>query len=440
VCKTTDQMFNGERAFKDLEKLAVEIGPRPGGSEAEDKAVEYIASEFESLGLETSVQEFAISSGRVVSKCLKIVEPFEEEIDCEAMTLMGDTGPEGVEGELIYLETTDEEYLKPNITGKIVITSSFKTKNMGLVSKAKPIGFIRIETYPRVLPKHLWGDKKRWEKYGNFPTVRISHEDGVRLLKSGAKRAKIVVESETMELKSKNVIGELEGCEKPDDIIVIGGHYDTVPNVRGASDNAGGMALVLELARVFKDRGSKRTLRFIAWGNEEMGLVGSNHYARSLKEEAEKLKKDKPDDKAELDNIKLAVNLDVHGALIGTNAAAILGPPELTTAVKLLSKEVGTVYDVKETVYSSDGTPLSSVGVPSVSFSRKAGIDIMMHSTEDTIRWLNPEALQVQGEFVELFLTRYVAEAAAFPFDRKIPDKLQEEIEKYYKDRLRTPP
>ena len=95
---------------------------------------------------------------------------------------------------------------------------------------------------------------------------------------------------------------------------------------------------------------------------------------------------------------------------------------------------------MKETVYSSDGTPLSSVGVPSVSFSRKAGIDIMMHSTEDTIRWLKPEALQVQGEFVELFLTRYVAEAAAFPFDREIPDKLQEEIEKYYKDRLRTPP
>ena len=80
VCITTDQLFNGERTFKDLEMLAVEVGSRPGGSEAEDKAVEYIASEFESLGLETSVQEFAISSGREVSKRLEVVEPFEEEI------------------------------------------------------------------------------------------------------------------------------------------------------------------------------------------------------------------------------------------------------------------------------------------------------------------------------------------------------------------------
>lgn len=134
------------------------------------------------------------------------------------------------------------------------------------------------------------------------------------------------------------------------------------------------------------------------------------------------------------------MNLDVHGALIGTNDAMILGPPELTASVKLLSKEVGTVYDVKEAVYSSDGTPLSSVGIPSVSFSRKAGIDILMHSVEDTIRWLTPASLQKQGEFVELFLTRYVAEAAAFPFERKVPEKLKKEIDKYYKDRLRTPP
>jgi hypothetical protein len=75
--------------------------------------------------------------------------------------------------------------------------------------------------------------------------------------------------------------------------------------------------------------------------------------------------------------------------------------------------------------------PLSSVGIPSVSFSRKAGIDILRHSTEDMIGWLNHKALQVQGRFVERFLTKYVAEAAAFPFDREIPNKLHEKIIKY---------
>jgi len=436
----TSLLFDSERAFKDLEKLAVEIGPRPAGSEAEKEAVKYIASEFESLGLKTTIQEFDITTGRILSKRLEVVEPHIEEIACEAMALMGDTGPEGVEGELIYLETTDEEYLSPEINGKIVITPGFKTKNLKLISKFKPLGFIRIEVYPGVQPKHLWGNKERWEKYGNFPTVRISHEDGLKLLESGAKRARLMVESDDMKVKSKNVMGELVGHMRPEETVIVGGHFDSVPDVSGASDNAGGTALVLELARVFKDKGSKRTLRFVAWGNEEMGLVGSHHYARGLKKESEELKKKSPEDESELDRLKLVVNLDVHGALLGTNEARVLGPSDLTASVRLLSKESGTVFDVKEEVYSSDGTSFSSVGIPNVSFSRRAGSDILMHSVEDTMRWLSPEALKVQGEFVELFLTRYVTEAAAFPFDKEIPEKHKEKIEKYYKERLRSPP
>jgi hypothetical protein len=131
--------------------------------------------------------------------------------------------------------------------------------------------------------------------------------------------------------------------------------------------------------------------------------------------------------------------LDVHGALLGTNETAVLGPMDLTASVKLLSKEVGTVFDVKETVYSSDGTSFSSIGIPNVTFGRSSGSDILMHTVEDTMRWLSPTVLKVQGEFVELFLTRYVTEAAAFPFEKEIPEKQKKEIEKYYREHLRTP-
>jgi hypothetical protein len=129
----------------------------------------------------------------------------------------------------------------------------------------------------------------------------------------------------------------------------------------------------------------------------------------------------------------LVINLDVHGALIGTNAASVLGPPILTHSVKLLSKETGLLYDVKETVYSSDGIPLSAVGVPSASFSRRSGIDIMMHSVEDVIEYLSPKALENQGKFIETWMTRYITEAAAFPFEKEIPEKLVKEIKDYYK-------
>ncbi len=427
-------LFDGKKAFKHIEKLAVEIGARPGGSLEDQLAANYIKQYFEGLGLDVSTQEFEIKTGYTVNQSLEIIEPYCESIPCEGLSLIGRTGPEGVTGELVHIETTDEEYLTPEITGKIVVTNGIQRKNLEKIAELKPIGFIFIENYPKILPKHFWGNYPQDKEYGNFPSVRIGFEDGLKLLKNNAKQAKIVVESEKVERKTQNIIAELKGATKSDEIIIVGGHYDTVPDVRGASDNAGGTSITMELARVFKEKGSKRTLRFIAWGSEEMGLDGSNLYAKQLKEDDKEEKEKNKEAKTELDKTLLSVNLDVHGALIGTNAASIIGPSILTDSVKLLSKETGTVYDVKETVYSSDGTPLSAVGVPSASFSRRSGIDIMMHSVEDIIEYLSPKALETQGKFIETWMTRYITEAAAFPFEKEIPEKLRDEIETYYKE------
>jgi len=72
--------------------------------------------------------------------------------------------------------------------------------------------------------------------------------------------------------------------------------------------------------------------------------------------------------------------------------------------------------------------------VPSTSFSRRSGIDIMMHSVEDIIEYLSPKALEDQGRFIETWMTRYITEAAAFPFEKEIPEKLMKEIKDYYKN------
>ena len=284
------------------------------------------------------------------------------------------------------------------------------------------------------MPKKFWGNYSENMSHGNFPAVRISFENGFKLLKSGATHAKIVVQADLAKEKTKNIIGEIKGTSHPDEIVLIGGHYDTVPDVRGASDNAGGTSIMMELARVFKEKGSRRTLRFIAWGSEEMGLDGSNLYAKKLKEDDKVAKEKDEKAKTELDKTRLMVNLDVHGAMIGTNVAAVLGPSILTHSLKLLSKETGVVFDVKEAVYSSDGTPISAVGVPSASFSRKSGIDIMMHSTADVIEYLSADALEMNGKFVEKWMTRYVTKAPAFPFEQKVPEKLMKQIKEYYEN------
>lgn len=213
---------------------------------------------------------------------------------------------------------------------------------------------------------------------------------------------------------------------------MVGGHYDTVLEVSGTGDNAGGTAIVMELAHIFKKKGSKRTIRFVALGSEELGLLGSRNYATKLREASEATKKENETAATELDNTLLCVNLDVHGGLIGINSSNVLGPPELTAAVKVLSKELGSGIKVSESVGSTDSTSLSAVGIPSISLSRGTPTNSLMHSREDAIQWLAPSALQVHGAFLE-FLTRYAAKAVAFPFERTIPEKQKKDIEDYFK-------
>ena len=94
--------------------------------------------------------------------------------------------------------------------------------------------------------------------------------------------------------KFGNIIVEVKGAGKPDEIIVVAAHYDTARNTPGANDNASGVAALLELARLMKDRNPGRTLRLIAVVNEEppyfqTDRMGSSIYAKQAKERGENI-------------------------------------------------------------------------------------------------------------------------------------------------------
>ena len=438
-------MFDGEKAYKHLKVLAEDIGARDSGSAMERKAAEYISSEFTALGLETRFQEFEVDWGQVKKQGLRVLEPYQEDIKCNALPLSGGTGPEGVTGELLYLESVVEETVTSELAGKILMTQGFYRNGLELFTEYRPKGVISIGRRPGSPLGSGWGSAKLREKYGPMPIVNITFEDGLKLLESGAKKVHLTAEIEARKATSQNVVGELKGSSKPDEIILIGGHYDSVPGGPGASDNAAGTAVIMELARVFKEKGTKRTMRFMAWGCEESGLKGSSHDVKRLKKESDEAKKDDKDKKTELDKIRLVVNADVQGGKIGKNTAAVLGPVELKSAVKILAKIMGVVYStggsgggISGGVYSSDGTAYSSAGLPSLQFIRSGAPYI--HSTEDSLRWLSPDALEAQGSFIEEFLTRYVAESTAFPFERIMPEGDMKNIERYFKNKKEEPP
>jgi Zn-dependent M28 family amino/carboxypeptidase len=92
----------------------------------------------------------------------------------------------------------------------------------------------------------------------------------------------------------KNIEVEITGHSLPEEIVVIGAHYDSVPGSPGANDNATGTAAVLELARLLVNRRLARTVRFVAFANEEAPFfqsaqMGSRVYARRTRERGEKI-------------------------------------------------------------------------------------------------------------------------------------------------------
>ncbi len=79
-----------------------------------------------------------------------------------------------------------------------------------------------------------------------------------------------------------NVVGDIPGIEYPDEYVLVGAHIDCVPVGAGATDNASGVGAVMEAARLLVEAGvrPKRTIRFVLFGGEEVGLVGSRAYVR----------------------------------------------------------------------------------------------------------------------------------------------------------------
>jgi Zn-dependent M28 family amino/carboxypeptidase len=87
-----------------------------------------------------------------------------------------------------------------------------------------------------------------------------------------------------------NVIGMLPGTDKPEEIVIVSAHYDTIANSNGADDDASGVAGVLETARLLAKGQYTRTLVVACWDKEEPSLLGSYLYAARAKDQNTKIK------------------------------------------------------------------------------------------------------------------------------------------------------
>ena len=183
-------------------------------------------------------------------------------------------------------------------------------------------------------------------------------------------------------------------------VVVLGGHYDTVPEVAGANDNASGIAVLLTIARMLEDIDLPFTLRIVPFGSEELGLLGSRFYVESLSEE-------------ELSNTKVMLNFD---ALATGPGVSVFGDGDITAMLSAIGSEMGLEVALTRGLRggSSDFASFREAGVPYLMFF---GDDVSrIHTERDTLEFVQAEmlggaaavaaALLQSQEFADLIASR----------------------------------
>ncbi|MGA9530034.1 MAG: M20/M25/M40 family metallo-hydrolase [Terriglobales bacterium] len=293
----------GGPSMATLRELADGIGGRLTGGPAYVQATEWAAAKFRSYGIENvRLEPFKLDAGWQRGTATgAMLTPLSRPLYVASLGWAPSTPPGGVEGAVVVVGDVSAEALEAReseLQGKIVLLDTTKIyadgfgKAMPKVQAAWPAfakaGVLAVMTPDRtpnnVINAHagLWGSK-----LVPLPGVELGMEDTKliqRELERGPVTVHLTVENKTSgEITVNNVVAEIRGREHPDEWILIGAHLDSWDFGTGAQDNGTGSVSVLEVARAMASLGKapRRSVRFVLWGGEEEGLLGSYAYTQA---------------------------------------------------------------------------------------------------------------------------------------------------------------
>ncbi|WP_428912114.1 M28 family peptidase [Niallia sp. Krafla_26] len=367
--------------------------PRVAGTPGEDAAVEYIKSQFESYGYDTEVQPFEIYSYTAPS----LIELKVDGMNFEQAPLDFSYGVNGeVTADLVDAGLgATSDFAEKDVEGKIALIErggfSFAEKILN-ASKAGAAGVIIYNNTDGVLNGTL-GEPN--DKY--VPAVAITQEQGTELkerLENGETvTATLKIEgAETDKAISHNVVATKEATHKStNQLILVGAHHDSVDGAPGANDDASGTATVLELARVFANAPTDTDIRFVTFGAEENGLLGSYEFVERMTQEDY----DRTVGMFQMDMVgsKDAGDLIMYTTDGDKNTVTDLGA---AAGARLSKTGEATAYGMQG---RSDHVPFSEIGLPSALFIH-APVEPWYHSPEDTIDKISKEKLKEVSNIV----------------------------------------
>lgn len=414
----------GKREWELLEKIGF---TRIAGSPEEEKAAQILKEECDKLGVPAIIQPFEIEQGIVEEATLEILEPLQQEIPVTGYQCAQNTPEEGLEAPFLYVENADDVSLS-DARGKIVLVNGYmRVPLFRKLMKAGVAGIVTMEGQLRDKREETDLSTRKLRRtlraFGNVPMVHTRVLDAIDMVRKGACKARLVLKGRTEEWTSHNVIATVLGTEKPEEIVSFGAHYDSVDFSKGVYDNGAGSVINMEVLRYFAENPPKRTLKFVWYGSEEIGLEGSWAYVKAHKEE--------------LEAHKLMINVDVGGPVLGVDRITATAEKALASYLEYFVKIHGFTAEVKQGIYSSDSIPFADSGVPGVNFSRDGAPGAAyIHDRFDTLSFLSADMLEKTTRIV-LEFGKEMAGAALVPVERKIPQNIVEDVEKYlYKKEL----
>ncbi len=312
--------LNSDYAYRQVAHLANNIGPRLSGSVQAAKAVEYVVNELKGIGCQMQLEKVMVPHWVRGEETAALVQfPGQTENTTQKIVLYAlgasvATPVDGITAEVVTVKDFDELKALPRekVAGKIVLFNYPFDKQMaaeGRGGEAYGEAVVYRSDAPSAaarpgavacLIRSVGGADYRLPHTGQtkyaddapkIPAGAITAEDAdliVDLARQGPVKMKLALTPQQLpDVESANVIGDIKGTEHPEQIVIVSGHLDSWDLGTGAIDDGAGVAVSMEAANLIQKLHlkPKRTIRVIAWMNEENGLAGSKQYAKNHEKE-----------------------------------------------------------------------------------------------------------------------------------------------------------
>lgn len=438
LVRIRDAALASDYAYRATAALSDEIGPRLSGSAGAAAAVQQVATALRGLGLDVKLEPVKVPHWvrGIETAALTDWQGHAAGLRQQmAVTALGGsvaTPKKGITAEVLpvrdYAELT--ALGRDRVAGRIVLFTAAFDEQMAAAghagaaygavadyrgngaSRAAALGAIAaLNRSAGPIGNHLphTGALRYAEGVAKIPAAAIAAEDALlieRLATKGPVTMQLTLTPQTLpDADSFNVIADLKGREKPEEIVVVSGHLDSWDLGTGAQDDATGVAAAMQVAATLKALGltPRRSIRVIAWMNEENGLMGGKTYAQTHA--------------AELAHHVAAIEMD-YGAGHPTGFAANVPPaalPLLKPASEALAGIGAGIIDSRLNGVGADIGPLNKAGVPGFApLTDGRDYFTVHHTAADTLDKVNPRHLAENAAVLSV-LAYALAEGEVLP-------------------------